>query len=792
MAREFEIYDGARVSAPEVRLQAPEGVPASPLHGQELDAAIGAGLEVVHQYAKLKDFGTQQELRRKRAASEAAMDEEWKKKSALAWGSEGSFFHEDGSLNEDELSNFVTRWQEEDVKNRASSKFWTREAAVKEDETSANVQQGVAIEGMKRALEAEQANRKQLFEDNYQLAVAKDDWKTACAVVDEAVAGGQITRPRGEYLKLRAGKAALHSRARSGGRVRVGGREYGGLAAALRAQQARDGYKTKGELGSRQAEPAVEWKDMQGDFTLGGMPEEVSLKGTVGTETEVATPGVVKDYTLDAGGMREAAAERGVGDEWLRMGDFSGVLGSMSQSEVDEVSSLWVNDGAIVKDERPDGTVTFAAGSVTAPEAVERVAAVATEQGAINPEAARAMVARMSMDAVTQDGDATAEQICKMFDESGVYESLGNGDAEVGKVRTMQVVHEMVKRGKQGSLVLNNKNVAAAVDAVVNEAGFGEGSEWKRMEGLEPGVGEKDAYKKPKDEAGRQRWHALFNVYKQYRDRFNPQHPAGEATREEFAGVAQKFYKWYMGGSHVYKEAKAAEVNAARDWYAAKVYEGLLGNVSVGEDGKAGYGSYASDVAVMRDVLKQTPPRNLGAEERLKMLESKERDAEARSEKFRRRAAEDYERLRVMKQEHKEGSEKAQKAKDKAEADERKEQERAEVRRRNVARALPRRAEWGWDGEDDADGEMPACTLPEAEYKRLVEELGYDGTQVVYVQVQGAKIQVTGANKQGRMLLNAAAVAKVQKKPNAKKGERWKYEGSLGYSYYFKNVSANN
>ena len=115
-----------------------------------------------------------------------------------------------------------------------------------------------------------------------------------------------------------------------------------------------------------------------------------------------------------------------------------------------------------------------------------------------------------------------------------------------------------------------------------------------------------------------------------------------------------------------------------------------------------------------------------------------------------------------------------------------------ETRKRNVARALPRRAEWVWDGEEDADGEMPACTLPEEEYKRLVEELGYDGTQVVYVQVQGAKIQVTGANKQGRMLLNTAAVAKVQKKPNVKKGERWKYEGNLGYSYYFKNVSANN
>lgn len=738
---------------------------------------------VFESFGRLRDYKSMTEAKLKLRGVQDEMEVDFKERLQAAPGSARSFYNEDGTRSQEKVDAFTQKWGDKLSEVKPGEFYDLAKRSEWEAERNEFVENSVKrLSGQAQLHELDNIQR--VGDATLKECALNDDAGGFAREVHRQVDAGVLTEQEGRLKMLAFGKERL----RRGGGVSVGGKEYSGLAAALRAQQARDGFKpdeSVSEVG-RQAAPAGEW-------TLGGMPEEVSLKGAVGAETEVATPGVAKDYTLDADGMREAAAERGVGDEWLRMGDFSGVLSSMSQSEVDEVSSLWVNDGAIEQEERADGSVVFSAGSVTAPEAVERVAAVATEQGAINPEAARAMVARMSMDAVTQDGDATAEQICKMFDESGVYEALGDGDAEVGKVRTMQVVHEMVKRGKQGSLVLNNKNVAAAVDAVVNEAGFGKGSEWKRMEGLNPDVEKDEAYKYPKGDAEQEkRWVGLKAVYMKYRDEYNPAMIGTEYTDKEFAEKAQDFWKWYMGGSHKYKDAKAAEVNAARDWYTAKVYEGLLGNVSVGENGKAGYGSYASDVAVMRDMLKQTPPRNLGAEERLKMLERKERDAEARSEKFRRRAAEDYEQLRVMKQEHKEGSEKAQKAKDKAEADERKEQERAEVRRRNVARALPRRAEWGWDGEDDADGEMPACTLPEAEYKRLVEELGYDGTQVVYVQVAGAKLQVTGANNQGRMLLNTAAVAKVQKKPNAKKGERWKYEGNLGYSYYFKNVSANN
>ena len=127
---------------------------------------------------------------------------------------------------------------------------------------------------------------------------------------------------------------------------------------------------------------------------------------------------------------------------------------------------------------------------------------------------------------------------------------------------------------------------------------------------------------------------------------------------------------------------------------------------------------------------------------------------------------------------------------EKAARDAEKQAEKMAARKLFVARSAPREAAWKWDGKNAPDGALPGCRIPEAEYKRLVEELGYDGSQQVYVQVNDARIQVVGVSKSGKVELNAPAAAKVQKKPNSKKGERWKTGGSLGYSYYFKSTEA--
>ncbi len=152
-------------------------------------------------------------------------------------------------------------------------------------------------------------------------------------------------------------------------------------------------------------------------------------------------------------------------------------------------------------------------------------------------------------------------------------------DEEAGKLRVAAVAEEMVRRGRQGSLALNPQEVRRVVDAALAEDSFGEGSEWKAMEGLKPKAD--GDYDKPDDEAGRKRWFALFEVYRKYRDRYNPQHGEGEVDADEFAKKAQGFYEWYMGGSRVYKDLKEAETDAARDWYCAKAFESLRQNAAV-------------------------------------------------------------------------------------------------------------------------------------------------------------------------------------------------------------------
>jgi ribosomal protein S30 len=72
------------------------------------------------------------------------------------------------------------------------------------------------------------------------------------------------------------------------------------------------------------------------------------------------------------------------------------------------------------------------------------------------------------------------------------------------------------------------------------------------------------------------------------------------------------------------------------------------------------------------------------------------------------------------------------------------------------------------------------------EYRRLQQELGFDGSQAVYLRVGNTKVLVMGPNDTGKVQLNTPAVLKIQAKP--KKGEKYRVNGELGYSYHFTNA----
>ena len=83
-----------------------------------------------------------------------------------------------------------------------------------------------------------------------------------------------------------------------------------------------------------------------------------------------------------------------------------------------------------------------------------------------------------------------------------------------------------------------------------------------------------------------------------------------------------------------------------------------------------------------------------------------------------------------------------------------------------------------------ADGEAPACSLPRAEWDALVEELGYDGSTNVYVQLGSRKVLVTGFHDGAAVRLNTPAAMLLQAKK--KKDDALRTYGDLGYSYSFK------
>lgn len=68
-------------------------------------------------------------------------------------------------------------------------------------------------------LDAEFKNRQQAFQDNYDLAVEQEDWAGVNRTIDRAVKAGQITRTRGEVMRLKMSRTLARkatARARDG------------------------------------------------------------------------------------------------------------------------------------------------------------------------------------------------------------------------------------------------------------------------------------------------------------------------------------------------------------------------------------------------------------------------------------------------------------------------------------------------------------------------------------------------------------------------------------------------
>lgn len=750
MTRQFQEYHGAAPQSAQVSGKQVPYFGGIPQNGAAVDQALGQLAGTAERFAELHDQGVKQRATQERNKLRAEMDMELADAANQAWGTDESLFRKDGSVNTDRCDAIVAKYRERNqsvspgdfLLDRNGAQHWHNQELEHED---------IGLRVMKFASRQSLENVRTAFEDNYKNAVLRQDWDGAARLVDD-VCGSLLTSTQAENRKLKLRQMRLREVARAARAsgpvtVNVGGSEYAGLSAALAMEAARNGEMAE-------SAPAADAADEAGE--AGAAP------------------------VFDAA----PAAKR------------------MPENEFGEVTDGLTFNNRVVSFER-EGGGTDVRCDVTAPECVQRVAAHGNAHGGVDADQARMMVARITLDAVADNPMATGSQLMAMFDDAGIYEAMGAGDADVGKERCRAIVDEMVARGRGDTDKLATGAIKPMVSAHLASREFTESREWGRVKAANPrrkedGDGWEVWDKSDLDEAERKRWFALYDVYGKYRKEFKPD-AKGELDKDEFEENAQAFYKWYM--NEKYGELKKADEAAAEDWYMMRMATDLREKVYADADKGAKYTGYSHDVQVAREVLRTLPPQNLGADELVAAsVQAQKQDAQ-RSAAFRKAAAADYEKLRGLKQSKAANSEAAarkrereQKAEErkaeKAARDAEKQAEKIAARKLFVARSAPREAAWKWDGKNAPDGALPGCKIPEVEYKRLVEELGYDGSQQVYVQVNGARIQVVGKSKSGKVELNAPAVAKVQKKPNSKKGERWKTGGSLGYSYYFKSTEA--
>lgn len=821
--------------APQQQFARVPEMPRVQMQGQQLDAALDAGLRAIDQYADLHDFGVRQETEHALRQNELEMQKDFERRSSLAPGAEGSFYTAEGMINEDAVMAFTDKWQQ---KNREISRpFWKRENAMRGDDDILVHNDKVASDIGLSLLRQESDRRAAVFRDNFDLAMAQNDTDGANRIVDDAVASGQITQTRGQLMKLQIGRSALRRRISNGGPINIGGTDYDGDSAALAIAAARDNttfiprdddvsQAFSAQDLSLEVPPVAFTPDSVpapgaipgtaadfsagGDFTLpssGNTVNPVTLDAVTGENQEA----INQNFTLTRSDSMTMPEQRSVpapvlpGESW-QQGDFAGIVRSLPMRDALSIQDSLSQNTGIFRDDLPDGSTLFSC-RASANNATQRVVAVANKEGEINPETARSMVANIAISAIYDNPDATASSVVSMFEDSGVFEALGSGDPEIGRNLASGIVREFFERGKTGTTKLNLQAIQTRVNNFVSSSAFGKDTlwEWKMMESLRPPYNEDGRFDKPDDDIGRAHWFSLYRVYEKYRDEFNPKQAFKPLQKDEFEENAHAFYQWYMGKT--YSKQKKEYQEAASDWYMARIGDALVDNLSVSDEGKAEYGSYASDLALVDSILDGENggatlrmPRDFGVEAMREEARTSEKKLEDRRSVFRKKAEADYSAIRELKQlresenqrkkEEKEMEKDIKKALDDLHDEQKKKREKAEENemRRSIRRARmqTRNCSWVWDGKND-DSSPPFCYIPESEYRDLIEKMGYDGMENVYVRVNGYSIPVIGSTTGKYIRLNTAATMKVQAKSRSRRrhADNLQTRGTLGFTYSF-------
>jgi hypothetical protein len=752
MPLEIPLYRGESPRVPSQQFAQPVQLQHIQSYGKQIDAAINSGLKAIEDYAELKDFGTRQEVEAKQAQLAIERDSEFQRRCALANGAEGSFYNADGSRNDDAIANFISTYQEKDAEIDRS--FLLRRSAMRDQAESAASQQQIAYKVSLQTAQEESRRRNQAFDTNFALAFEKKDYPAAKAIAEDAHASGLKSLAELNLIKARIDRAQLkdvsdsYAGALDSTPVNIGGKDYSGFSATLAATQQRNAPKTAQNAPQQPQQPAP----------------------AATTAGEQQPPQEQPQERFDAARPLTFGPEA----------DFSSFLEATG------------NSTNLITTSNDDGSTVVKCAAI-APEAVQRVAAHANAHGGIAPEQAEMLVSRITLDMITDNPRLTDAQALETFDKAGIYEALGNGDAAAGKERTRAIVSECIARGTGDLNKLSMQAIQPMIKAHLNSPEFAATREWGMVRDFklsdEPSklagailntipvfaFVSSNQPEAPSD--NQQKLSNLYSIYLKYSTEYTPEK---SIEMDDFdADKAQKFREWYM--KEKYSDIRRIDSDAAADWYNIRIVSDLRDKAYSAADGSVAYQGYAYDVSLARESLRSAPPQNLGADELVAESIRQQEIHAKNAQEFRRIAQADYEKLHALKQSHETNSSKARREAERLE----KAEERKAAQRLYVERSKPRNSTWAWDGQNSPDTSLPSCLIPQSEYDHLVNNLGADGSQNIYVQINGARLLVTGVSDKNTFELNSSAVRKVQKKPNLKKGERWQTSGPLGFHYHF-------
>ena len=185
MSREFQVYQGAEPTAPQVHVQQVPSFGGMPHNGAAVDAAIGEVQELGVKMGRLHDLGLQQRVTQERERIRSEMDVEMRQAADVAWGSEGSLFRKDGSVNSDRYDAILAKYwgQAEAI---SPGEFTLRENAVRYAGEQEALRNDMALGMMKFTALRSLENTRQVFSDNLKLAVGREDWEAARGLVEDA------------------------------------------------------------------------------------------------------------------------------------------------------------------------------------------------------------------------------------------------------------------------------------------------------------------------------------------------------------------------------------------------------------------------------------------------------------------------------------------------------------------------------------------------------------------------------------------------------------------------------